>query len=95
MGFNEQNTVEHFIIRQLTGVNLNAVHGNVVNEETVEYDGGVKWRYVQADLLQRDITEVFVEKELKEALCRLNPAIASMWVWYGPTKNFLNGFATK
>jgi len=77
MSFNEQNTVEHFIIHQLTGVNLNAVQGNVVKEDAVEYEGGVKWKYIQADLLQRDITEVFVEKELKEALCRLNPAIAA------------------
>ena len=76
MAFNEQNTVEHFIIHQLTGVNLNAVQGNIVKEDTVDYDT-VKWRYIQADLLQRDITEVFVEKELKEALCRLNPDIAA------------------
>ena len=67
MSFNEQNTVEHFIIHQLTGLNLNAlsarqagVQGNVVKEDAVEYDT-VKWKYVQADLLQRDITEVFVE----------------------------------
>ena len=65
MAFNEQNTVEHFIIHQLTGVNLNAVQGNVVKEDAVDYDT-VKWKYIQADLLQRDITEVFVEKELKE-----------------------------
>ena len=76
MAFNEQNTVEHFIIHQLTGVNLNAVRGNMVKEDAVEYDT-VKWKYTQADLLQRDITEVFVEKELKEALCRLNPDIAA------------------
>ena len=74
MAFNEQNTVEHFIIHQLTGVNLNAVQGNIVKEDAVEYDT-VKWKYIQADLLSRDITEVFVEKELKEALCRLNPDI--------------------
>jgi len=74
MAFNEQNTVEHFIIHQLTGVNLNAVQGNIVKEDAVDYDS-VKWKYIQADLLQRDITEVFVEKELKEALCRLNPDI--------------------
>jgi type I restriction enzyme R subunit len=74
MSFNEQNTVEHFIIHQITGINLNAVKGNVVMEDEVEYDS-VKWKYVQADLLQRDITEVFVEKELKAALCRLNPDI--------------------
>ena len=76
MAFNEQNTVEHFIIHQITGVNLNAVQGNIVKEDTVEYDS-VKWKYVQADLLPRDITEVFVEKELKESLCRLNPTIAA------------------
>jgi type I restriction enzyme R subunit len=76
MPFNEQNTVEHFIIHQLSGVNLNAVHGNVVQEDAVDYDT-VKWKYVQADLLHRDINEVFEEKELKAALCRLNPDIAA------------------
>jgi type I restriction enzyme R subunit len=76
LAFNEQNSVEHFIIRQMTGINLNAVKGNVVKEDEVEYDT-VKWKYIQADLLQRDITEVFVEKELKAALCRLNPDIAA------------------
>ena len=76
MSFNEQNSVEHFIIHQLSGVNLNAVKGNIAKEDAVEYDT-VKWKYVQADLLQRDITEVLVEKELKDALCRLNPAIAA------------------
>ena len=35
MAFNEQNTVEHFIIQQLSGVNLNAVQGNVVKEDAV------------------------------------------------------------
>jgi len=44
MTFNEQNTVEHFIIYQLTGGNLNAVQGNVVKEDAVEYDT-VKWKY--------------------------------------------------
>lgn len=76
MAFNEQNTVEHFIIHQITGVNLNAVKGNVAKEDAEDYDT-VKWKYIQADLLQRDITEVFEEKELKEALCRLNPDIAA------------------
>ena len=44
MTFNEQNTVEHFIIYQLTGGNLNAVQGNVVKEDAVEYVT-VKWKY--------------------------------------------------
>ncbi len=77
MSFNELNSVEHFIIHQLTGVNLNAVHGNIVKEEEIPYGGESKWRYVQSELLQRDITDVFLEKELKEALCKLNPAIAA------------------
>jgi len=77
MAFIEQNTVEHFIIHQLRGVNLNALQGNVVKEDAVEYGDDVKWKYIQADLLSRDITEVFVERELKEALCRLNPDIAA------------------
>jgi len=66
MSFNEQNTVEHFIIHQLTGVNLNAVQGNVFKEDSVEYDS-VKWKYIQADLLQRDITEVFFRKGIERS----------------------------
>ena len=33
MAFNKQNTVEHFIIQQLTGGNLDAVYDNVVKED--------------------------------------------------------------
>lgn len=47
MSFNEQNTVEHFIIHQLSGINLNAIEGNIVKEDAVEYDT-VKWKYIQA-----------------------------------------------
>ena len=39
MAFNKQNSVEFFIIHQLSGVNLNAVQGK---EDTVEYDTA-KW----------------------------------------------------
>lgn len=77
MSFNELNTVEHFIIYQLTGVNLNAIQGNKVSEGDILYGDEVKWRYIQSELLQRDITDVLLEKELKEALCRLNPDIAA------------------
>ncbi len=75
-GFNELNSVEHFIIHNLTGVNLNNAHGGMVKEEPVGY-GDVKWKYVQGELLQREITDVFVEKELIDALCRINPEIAA------------------
>jgi type I restriction enzyme R subunit len=76
MSFNELNTVEHFIIHRLTGVNLNNIRDGIVAEEPVEYDK-VKWKYVQSELLQREITDVLLEKELTEALCRLNPDIST------------------
>lgn len=74
MSFNELNSVEHLIIHKLTGVNLNNAHNDTVADGVVEY-GEVKWKYVQADLLQREIGEVLLEKELKAALCRINPEI--------------------
>lgn len=75
MGFNELNSVEHFFIHRLTGVNLNeAKDGKVVEEPIPLYDS-VKWRYVPSGLLKRDISEVLLEKELKDSLCRLNPDI--------------------
>lgn len=75
MGFNELNSVEHFFVHRLTGVNLNeAKSGNAVEEPIPAYDA-VKWRYVPSELLKRDITEVLLEKELKKSLCRLNPDI--------------------
>ncbi len=76
MSFNELNTVEHFIIHRLTGVNLNNVEAGMVAEESVDYDT-VKWKYVQSELLQRNIEDVLLEKELTESLCRLNPEIAA------------------
>ena len=76
MSFNELNTVEHFIIHKLTGVNLNNVQSGMVAEDPVEYDT-VKWKYVQSEILQRNIDDVLLEKELTESLCRLNPEIAS------------------
>ena len=73
MTFNELNSVEHFIIRQLTGTNLNSTAG--VSEPTTEYGNGF-WKYVSAEDLKREISEVLVEGEVKEALIRLNPEIA-------------------
>ena len=78
MVFNELNSVEHFIIHRLTGVNLNKVRsGMAVQEEPVKEYPAVKWKYVQSELLRRDITDVLVEHELKDALCRINPDIAT------------------
>jgi type I restriction enzyme, R subunit len=72
MAFNELNSVENFIVRELTGVNLN--HQGV-QEEPFEYQSA-QWRYIPSEQLRREITEVMVESELKDALIRINPEIA-------------------
>jgi len=72
MGFNELNSVEHYIIHQLTGLNLNTKE---VQEPASSY--GVKWVFKSSEELQRSVNEVLVESELKEALIRLNPDIAA------------------
>ena len=68
MILNELNTVEHFYIHRLTGVNLNNVsEGKAKLEDVPPYDV-VKWRYVPSDQLKRDVSEVLLENELKESL---------------------------
>ncbi len=75
MTFNELNSVEYFFIERLTGINLNKIEsGNVVRMPTANY-GTFHWKYVQSEVLKRDITDVLLENELKESLCRLNPNI--------------------
>ena len=75
MPFNELNSVEHFIIHKLTGVNLNAGEkGPMISDNRGVY-GEFNWKYQPGELLQREMTDVFVEKELSDALCRLNPDI--------------------
>jgi type I restriction enzyme, R subunit len=76
MPFTELNSVEHFFIQQLTGINLNDVKDGIVREAEVSYGDTAKWRYLQPELLQRDPTDVLLENELKAALCNLNPSIA-------------------
>ena len=72
MGFNELNSVEHYIIHKLSGVNLN---DSTVQESDASY--GAKWVYKSAEELNRGVNEVLVESELKEALVRLNPEITA------------------
>lgn len=72
MSFNELNSVEHYLIHQLTGVNLNSSTGE---EPQAPY--GTEWTYRSAAQLPRSINEVLVESELKEALIRLNPEITA------------------
>jgi len=72
MAFTELNTVEHYIIHQLAGVNLN--NPAVTEKPPKEY--GAKWVYQSPEQLGRGVNEVLVESELLEALKRLNPEIA-------------------
>jgi type I restriction enzyme R subunit len=70
MSFNEINSVEHYIIHQLSGVNLNSKE---VQEPTPSY--GVQWQFKSAEEIRRGVNEVVDETVLKEALIRLNPEI--------------------
>ncbi|MBU3025910.1 type I restriction endonuclease subunit R [Zobellia galactanivorans] len=70
MAFNELNSVEHYIVHQLSGVNLN---NTAMAEPQNGY--GATWKFVASSYLQRGVNEVLVESELKEALIRLNPEI--------------------
>ena len=73
MAFNESNSVEHYILHQLTGVNLNAPGAK---EPEVRYS--TQWQYQSPEKLDRGVNEVLVEPELKAALLRLNPEISQV-----------------
>lgn len=74
MGFTESNSVEHYIIYQMTGVNLNVSYGqNQVSEPQKTF--GVQWKFKSPEQLGRGVNEVLVESELVKALIRLNPEI--------------------
>ena len=71
MPFNEINSVENFVIKTMTGVNLNET--GTAHESATPY--GAQWIYTPASELSREITEVLIETELKQALIDLNPEI--------------------
>ena len=80
MSFNELNSVENYIIKQLTGVNLNT---NEVSEDTALYDGF--WKYKSPQGLQRSVNEVLIEADLKAALVHLNKRYRYVFCrLYGP-----------
>lgn len=74
MAFTELNSVEHYIIHQLSGVNLNATG---VSENREAY--GAFWKYQTAQDLNRSVNEVLLEQSITEALIRLNPEIAAKY----------------
>ncbi|OVE82251.1 DEAD/DEAH box helicase [bacterium M21] len=75
MSYTELNTVEYFIIHQLSGINLNDAAVDGIGETSEPYGGS--WQYKSAQELNRGINEVLVEDELKAALIRLNPEITA------------------
>lgn len=75
MSFSELNSVEHYIIHQLSGVNLNLSADEVAECPSVNH--GARWVYKTQQELSRSVNEVLVESELKAALIRLNPDIAA------------------
>lgn len=70
MSFTELNSVEYFIIRELTGVNLNSRN---FAEARPRY--GTDWQFRSASDLNRSVNEVLIESDLKDTLIRLNPEI--------------------
>jgi len=70
--FNEENTVEQMVLDTLCG----RAAGGRVAEGTVPYGEEVRtWKFVAADDVPRQHTEVFVESWVRDALIRLNPEI--------------------
>ncbi len=59
MSLNELNSVEHFTLHRLTGLDLNTLKVS----ETKDSDG-LKWVYKSSSELQRSVSEVLVETEL-------------------------------
>jgi len=71
MTFNEQNTVEQYVISKLTGQRFAGVDDSALPE----YGKTVQWKYVSVEELDRNEGEVIVESMLKDALIRINPEI--------------------
>lgn len=70
--FNEENTVEQLVLDTLCG----GVSKNIVAEETASYGSQLKgWRFIPAEQLPRQHSDVFVEQMVRDALIRLNPDI--------------------
>ncbi|WMW64534.1 HsdR family type I site-specific deoxyribonuclease [Nitratidesulfovibrio liaohensis] len=70
--FNEENTVEQMVLETLCG----DMTSNMIAEELAIYGGEIKgWRFVSAEELPRQHSDVLVESMVRDALIRLNPEI--------------------
>ena len=79
--FNEANTVEEFVRDLLCGKPAPAKAGVAETAQPYVTPGrgsrGTGWHFVPAVALPRQPQDVFVERYVREALIRLNPAIAA------------------
>jgi type I restriction enzyme R subunit len=81
--FNEQNTVENYIVNLLTGTTPPSATGRETHQDAAPYiplgrnPKGAGWHFVNALELPRRINDVFIEPYLRQALIRLNPEIAA------------------
>lgn len=74
MTFNEQNTIEQYIISKLTGHKQEGV----ADSAQPQYGKNARWKYLSAEELDRDENEIIVETILKDALIRINPEIRDL-----------------
>jgi len=75
MSFTELNSVENFIIHQLSGMNLNDKSSSQFEVAEPAAPFNKDWKFKSADQLGRGVNEVMVEADVKAALRRLNPEI--------------------
>jgi type I restriction enzyme R subunit len=68
MIFNEKNSIENYIIRCLSGINLN-------NEESYNDLPSYNWSYMSANQIDRNLNDILIDKEIRDSLIRLNPEI--------------------
>ncbi len=78
MRFNEQNTTETFVLKELTKISQEDLwNPDYRAPEEFLQPGKVEWKYVPSIQLRRSVADVLVESLLKEALIRLNPEITA------------------
>ncbi|NUM32960.1 MAG: HsdR family type I site-specific deoxyribonuclease [Candidatus Brocadiae bacterium] len=71
--FNEKNSVESFVIGELTGTDFPPC--GFLREKKDLFLGQVRWQYVSASELSRKSSDILVESLLAKSLKKLNPAI--------------------
>lgn len=77
--FNEENTVEQLVLDTLTDADKQwstaEPEADFLSSHLALQTTAIRWRFVPADSLPRQHSEVMVESLLREALIRLNPEI--------------------